>query len=68
MLSSMILLLLFSILCIYTDVEKIEAPIRNLSIDKIEGPMTLEDYYRAKDLLAVQALEENLMISPIGDL
>lgn len=68
MLSSMLLLLLFSILCICTDVEKIEAPIRNLSIDKIEGPMTLEDYYRAKDLLAVQALEENLMISPIGDL
>lgn len=68
MLSTMLILLLISIMCIFTQIEDIEAPIKNLSIDKIEGPMTLEDYYKTKDLLAVQALEENLMISPIGDL
>jgi len=64
----MIMLLLFSIFYIATIDENIETPVGNLSIEKIEGPMTLEEYYRAKDLLAVQALEENLMISPIGDL
>jgi hypothetical protein len=68
MISSMITLLIFSIFCIWTGNESTETPIGNLSIEKIEGPMTLEEYYRAKDLLAVQALEENLMISPIGDL
>jgi len=64
----MIMLLLFSIISILVGIENIETPTGNLAIEKIEGPMTLEEYYRTKDLLAVQALEENLMISPIGDL
>jgi len=53
-------------MCLFTGGE-LETPI-NQTIERIEGPMTLEEYYRTKDLLTVQALEENLMISPIGDL
>jgi len=67
MLSSILLLLVVAILSI-----GIEQPDQlkgtSNTIERIEGPMTLEEYYRAKDLLSVQALEENLMISPIGDL
>jgi len=68
MIGSMLMLLLFSLLCIFTELGDSPTPIKNLTIERIEGPMTLEEYYRTKDLLAVQALEENLMISPIGDL